>query len=96
MNEKYGLDKKTIEMISKLSKKKLLALGKLGKLKTQKENPPAQSFDLFRLSKSKQVVDISPNTLRAYHDEGLPFYKKGKAVFVSKAELEGFIRRSQQ
>jgi hypothetical protein len=50
-------------------------------------------FDLFRLSKSKAVVDISPNTLRSYNRDGLPFYKQGKAVFVSRTELDRFIRR---
>lgn len=49
-------------------------------------------FDLFRLSKSKEVVDLAPNTIRAYHRDGLPFYRQGKAVFVSKAELASFIR----
>jgi hypothetical protein len=52
------------------------------------------SFDLFRLSKSKQVVDISPNTLREFHRKGLTFYRRGRAVFVSKAELEFFIRNA--
>ena len=50
------------------------------------------STDLFRLSKSKKVVDLAPNTLRSYNKEGLNFYKKGKAVFVSKMELDQFIR----
>ena len=50
-------------------------------------------FDLFRLSKSKEVVDVCPNTLRSYFEQGLRFYKQGKAVFVSKAELAAFIRR---
>lgn len=49
------------------------------------------SFDLFRLSKSKQAVDICPNTLRSYNKQGLPFYHRGKAVFVSKLELAAFI-----
>jgi len=49
-------------------------------------------FDLFRLSKSKDVVDICANTLRSYHDDGLPFYRRGKAVFVSRVELDQFIR----
>jgi hypothetical protein len=49
-------------------------------------------FDLFRLSKSKAVVDISSNTLRAYNKQGLPFYHRGKAIFVSKSELASFIR----
>ena len=54
--------------------------------------PNGGDFDLFRLSKSKRIVDISPNTLRSYFNEGLPFYKKGKATFVSKTELANFIR----
>jgi hypothetical protein len=55
---------------------------------------PAQSgFDLFRLSKGKDEVDICANTLREYHRQGLSFYRKGKAVFVSKSELEAFIRK---
>ena len=49
-------------------------------------------FDLFRLSKSKEVVDVCSNTLRSYFKEGLPFYRRGKAVFISKLELAAFIR----
>ena len=49
-------------------------------------------YDMFRLSKSKQVVDICANTLRTYHRAGLPFYRNGKAVFISKGELAAFIR----
>jgi len=49
-------------------------------------------FDLFRLSKSKQVVDLCSNSLRSYFKQGLPCYKRGKAVFVSKTELGQFIR----
>lgn len=51
-----------------------------------------QSFDLFRLSKSKQVVDLSPNTLRDYQERGLRFYQCGKPIFISKIELANFIR----
>jgi hypothetical protein len=50
------------------------------------------SFDLFRLSKSKKAVDLCPNTLRAYNEEGLNFYRRGKVVFISKSELEAFIK----
>jgi hypothetical protein len=50
-------------------------------------------FDLFRLSKSKEAVDISPNTIRAYNREGLPLYRRGKAVFVSRLELTEFLCR---
>lgn len=53
--------------------------------------PVDSGFDLFRLSKSKEVVDVSPNTLRAYSKQGLPFYQRGKAIFISKAELAHFI-----
>jgi len=48
-------------------------------------------FDLFRLSKSKEVVDVCSNTLRSYNRAGLPFYHRGKAIFVSKSELAQFI-----
>jgi hypothetical protein len=48
---------------------------------------------MFRLSKSKEVADVCPNTLRSYFKQGLPFYQRGKAVFVSKAELAAFIRK---
>ena len=50
------------------------------------------NFDLFRLSKSKEVVDVCSNTLREYFNQGLPHYRRGKAVFVSKTELAHFIR----
>ncbi len=53
--------------------------------------PADNGFDLFRLSKSKEVVDVCPNTLRVYNKQGLPFYHRGKAIFVSKAELANFI-----
>jgi len=55
-----------------------------------------QSFDLIRLTKSKSTVDICSNTLRSYHKQGLPFYRKGKAVFFSKNELTDFIRNSEK
>jgi hypothetical protein len=53
------------------------------------------TFDLVRLSKSKDEVDICPNTMRGYNREGLPFYRRGKAVFFSKSELADFIRGRQ-
>lgn len=52
-------------------------------------------FDLFRLSKSKEIVDVCSNTLRSYFSLGLPHYNRGKAVFVSKAELDAFIRNGK-
>jgi hypothetical protein len=56
------------------------------------QSAPMVGFDLFRLSKSKDIVDVCPNTLRSYFKAGLPFYRKGKAIFISKAELGAFIR----
>ena len=50
------------------------------------------NFDLFRLSRSKQVVDLCPNTIRDYHRKGLRLYRCGRAVFVSKQELSLFIK----
>ena len=62
------------------------------KTKSFKGSHSDMGFDFFRLSKSKEVVDVCSNTLRAYHKAGLPFYNRGKAVFVSKTELAQFIR----
>jgi hypothetical protein len=52
---------------------------------------PQEPFELFRLSKSKAAVDVCPNTIRSYFKQGLPCYKRGKAVFVSRSELAQFI-----
>jgi hypothetical protein len=56
------------------------------------EQDAPQSFDMFRLSKSKAAVDVAPNTLRDYASKGLPFYRRGRCVFISKMELQQFIR----
>ena len=51
------------------------------------------SLDLFRLSKSKKVADLSPNTVRKYSEEyGLRIYYTGGAAWVSRSELEAVIR----
>jgi hypothetical protein len=52
-------------------------------------------FPMFRLSRSKATVDISPNTLRKFFKQGLPCYRRGKAVFVAKAELFAFIQQGR-
>ena len=49
-------------------------------------------WDLVRLSRSKEILDVCANTLRSYNADGLPFYRMGRAVFVSKTELATFIR----
>ena len=60
---------------------------------TNSLNTMGGGFDLFRLSKSKREIDVCPNTLRAWNEQGLPFYKTGsKAIFVSRAEVAAFIR----
>jgi len=51
----------------------------------------AVTFDLFRLSKSKAAVDVSSNTIREYARQGLPLRRMGRAVFVSRSELERYI-----
>jgi hypothetical protein len=57
------------------------------------ESNTSLSFDLVRLTKSKREVDISPNTIRKYARQGLNLYRKGKAVFFSRAELQPFIKQ---
>jgi hypothetical protein len=56
------------------------------------QNSEAVNFDLVRLGKSKEVVDLSPNTIRAYSRAGLRIFKSGKMVFFSRSELEVFIK----
>ena len=51
------------------------------------------SPDLFRISRSKKLVDLSPNTIRKLHREfGLRIYFSGGASWVSRSELEAVIR----
>ena len=59
---------------------------------TKVQSTEAGGFDLARLSKSKDTVDLCPNTIRACAKRGLPLYRQSKVVFFSKAELERFIR----
>lgn len=62
-----------------------------GSLAAAQQQANGSSYDFFRLSKSKSAVDLAPNTLRSYNQQGLPFYRRGRVVFVSKAELHQFI-----
>jgi hypothetical protein len=50
------------------------------------------SSDLVRISRSKKVVDVSPNIIRKMAGQGLPLYNLGKARFFSRSEFEQFIR----
>lgn len=52
------------------------------------------NFELFRLTKAKREVGVSPNTIRAYALQGLRVYKMGRAAFVSRNELAEFIRKT--
>lgn len=54
------------------------------------------TFDLFRLNKSADAVGLAPNTIRGFHKRGLNLYRECgcNAVFVSKAELEAFIKQN--
>ncbi len=65
-------------------------------MQTKQQNNDLCKFGFFRLSKSKLAVDLCPNTLRAYNERGLPFYKVGKSIFVNYAELEDFIRQNNE
>ena len=55
-----------------------------------------QSFDLVRVTKAKKEVDICSNTIRAFAREpnGLRLYRKGRATFFSRSELNEFIRKT--
>jgi hypothetical protein len=45
-------------------------------------------FDLFKISRSKQEVRISPNTIRKLaRERGLKIYRFGKLAFVSRTDL---------
>ena len=65
-------------------------------MQNQTRNNDLCKFGFFRLSKSKLMVDVCPNTLRVYNAQGLPFYKVGKSIFVNYAELEDFIRQKNE
>jgi hypothetical protein len=41
----------------------------------------ATGFDLVRLSRSKETVDLCSNTIRHYSKFGLQLFKAGKAIF---------------
>lgn len=56
-----------------------------------KTNSIEPAFDMFRLSKSKETVDLCSNTIRAFSKEGLRIYRVGKSAFVSRSELRDFI-----
>ena len=52
------------------------------------------SFDLVRITRAKPEVGVCTNTIRAYAKEGLNLYRKGRAVFFSRAELDIHIRNT--
>jgi len=64
---------------------------KLNKLNTV-QTEIAPSFDLVRLSRSKEICDFAPNIIRKFFREGLRAYRVGKMVMFSKSELAALIR----
>jgi hypothetical protein len=61
--------------------------------KSQPNNHSSDSdFDLVRVSKSKERVDLCSNTIRDYATKGLRLYRHGRSVFFSKSELTYFIK----
>jgi hypothetical protein len=50
-------------------------------------------FEMVRISKAKETVDLCANTIRSFFRQGLPKYQRGKSIFFSKSELAAFIRR---
>lgn len=51
------------------------------------------SFDLFKLPRSSQEVQVSPNTLRKWNAEGkLNFYRQGKDLYASRSEILALMK----
>ena len=48
--------------------------------------------DIFPLSKSAKIVGISSRTVRDLGQIGLGFYKVGKLIYASRAELDAVIK----
>jgi hypothetical protein len=62
--------------------------------KTQTEKTTGEpSFEMVRISKAKETVDLCSNTIRSFFRQGLPKYQRGKSIFFSKSELAAFIRK---
>jgi hypothetical protein len=58
------------------------------------DSTSGNNFDLFRISRSKKVADVSSNTVRKYHREhGLRLFYSGGTTWVSKFELQALIKR---
>jgi hypothetical protein len=50
-------------------------------------------FEMVKISKAKETVDLCSNTIRSFFRQGLPKYQRGKSIFFSKSELAAFIRK---
>ena len=48
--------------------------------------------DIFPLSKSSKIVGISSRSVRDLGEIGLGFYKVGRLIYVSRAELDAVIK----
>jgi len=54
--------------------------------------PASPIGDLFKITKAKSVVGVSPNTVRTLFAHGLPYYKLGRLVMVSRSEFEALVK----
>lgn len=60
--------------------------------KADKLTKAPNNFEMFRLERSSEEVGVSRSTIIRWVAEGLRAYRVGKMVFISKSELEAFIR----
>ncbi len=56
------------------------------------QHQPAPKSDLFKLSRATDEVGLCANTLRSLFRRGLPSYRLGKLVLVSRSEVEAFVK----
>ena len=62
----------------------------------QRPAEPAAAPPMFRLARSKQVIDVTDETVLAWHakpDSGIKMYRIGNVVMVETATVLDFIRR---
>lgn len=50
------------------------------------------NFEMFRLEHASEEVGVSRSTILNWTKEGLRIYRVGRMAFISKRELEAFIR----
>jgi hypothetical protein len=54
---------------------------------------PQSGFDLVRVSKAKETVDLAPNTIYNLARQNLlRIYRQGRSSWFSKSELEAVLK----